>query len=350
MKNWKAILGTVVALVLIVFILLNNKSKSDAKAKSVETLKSSPVSVVQAKKQSLSDDISQVGTITAVNDVAIVSETQGRVTAVYAKVGDYKPAGSVLVQVDSELRSAAYVSAEVAYQKAKKDFDRNDALLKEGGISDSQLEGTRLNFKTVESQFITARRQLSDTRIKTPISGTVTARTVDMGTMVSPGMVIGNVVDISKLKLKFNAAELDAFKMKTGDEVTITTDVYPGVKYTGKIETVSFKADDAHTYPVEVSIVNSKENPLRAGMFGRVSYKAAARDNAIVIPREALVGSLKTPQVYVVAGDVAKLRDVIVGSEVGTNLEIRSGLSETDQVVVSGQNNLRDGVAVTIVK
>ncbi len=334
----------------IVAVLLNNKAKSDAKAaKSQETEKAVSVSVVTVGKTTLSRTLSLIGTITANNDVAIVSETSGRVVAIGAKVGDYKPAGSVIAQVDDELKLANFKSAEVAYEKAKKDLERYEALLKEGGISDAQVESARLNFKSAEAQYIVARRQLQDTRITTPISGIVTERRVDIGSVVSNGMVVANVVDIAKLKVKVNVAEKDVFKLKVGEEVEVTTDVYPNVKFKGVIASISDKGDEAHTYPVEITLNNSKEYPLKAGMFGRVHFTSLGEQQTLAIPREALLGSVRSARVFVAENGVARLRPITVGQEVGKMLEVLEGLQEGELVIVSGQNNLRDGYAINVI-
>lgn len=347
--KWILIVGGIAAGM--IAILLNNKARSDEKARrSQEIEKAIPITVAEVQKGALKQELTLVGTIVANNDVVIVSETDGRVTAVYAKVGDYKPAGSALVQVDDELKLAAFKSAEVAYEKAKKDYERYQSLVKEGAISDSQLEQARQAYQAAEAQYIVARRQYQDATIKTPISGVVTARNVDVGAYLGKGAIVANVVDISRLKVKVNVAEQDVFLLKQGDEVEVTTDVYPGVAFKGRIESVSVKGDEAHTYPVEISLPNSKEYPLKAGMFGRVTFATLGKREALLIPREALVGSVKNPEVFVADGEVARLRRIVVGREAGLWLEVRDGLKEGEKVVVSGQNNLKDGYAVQIVQ
>ena len=117
MKKRKAVIIAVGAFAVIVAILFYNRHQIQAKSRS-DVSTTVPVSVVTATKAQLAENLSLVGTITGYNDVAIVSETSGRVTAVVAKVGDYKPAGSVLIQLDDELKSAAFATAEVNYQRA----------------------------------------------------------------------------------------------------------------------------------------------------------------------------------------------------------------------------------------
>lgn len=348
MTKLKIWIAAAIGLGVILAILFYNKSRSAAELRS-DILKDVPVNVASVTKRALQEKLSLVGTITANNDVNVVSETQGRVTAVHVKVGDYVTKGTALAHVDDELKQANFAAAEVSYEKAKKDFERYQSLLKKNTITQAQMDAARLTFKSAESQYTVARRQLNDTRITTPISGYVTARPVDVGAMVQPGTSVANVVDISTLKVRLNVAEKDAFKLKAGDRVEVTTEVYPGVSFEGKITSVSAKGDEAHTYPIEVAIPNSREHPLKAGMFGRISFSSIAASAVLTIPREALVGSIKDPRVFVVDGNVARLRSIVVETAAGGSLGVREGLAEGERVVVNGQNNLRDSTSVLIV-
>src|SRR5690606_15677835 len=142
-----------------------NRAKLQAKTTDSK-INAYPIVVSKAEKREVERNLSLVGTITANNDVAVVSESQGRVVAVYANVGDYKTAGSVLFQLDDELKEAAYKTAEVNYEKAKKDFERYQALHKDASVTDAQFEAARLAFLSAEAQYITAKRQYNDTKIK----------------------------------------------------------------------------------------------------------------------------------------------------------------------------------------
>lgn len=350
MKKWQLITLAIVVTIIIIAVLFMNKSKMAATAaggiKDVYY-----VSVEKVSKKSLSKFLSLVGTIIANNDVNIISETAGKITGVFAKVGDYKPAGSILFQVDDELKKAAFMSAEANFEKAKKDFERFKELYQQKSTTDAQFDQAKLNAAMAEAQYIVAKRQLNDIRIKTPISGYVTARYVDFGSMVQgapQATLVANVVDLSRLKVKLNVSERDAFILKTGDQVSVTVDVYPGVKFNGKIESIGSKGDDAHTYPIEISIENKRTHPLKAGMFARVEFTSLKERETIVIPREALVGSIREPQVFVVENGIAKLRNLTVGSGSGIYLQVLQGLMEGETIVVNGQNNLVDNLKVEI--
>lgn len=349
MKTLKGILLIAFVLGAIITVLMHNKAKSASTARN-DKMTTFPVSAAVVGKEKMEENLTMVGTIVGSNDVAIVSETQGRVVSIFAKVGDPISAGTAIAQVDDELKQSNFKATEVNYEKTKKDLERNEELFKDHTITESQIEASRLVFANAENQYTVAKRQLNDTRIKTPITGVVTARTVDIGAMVQPGMTIANVVDISKLKVKLNVAENDAFKLKAGDKVEIATSVYPGVSFEGRIESISSKGDEAHTYPVEITLANNKENPLKAGMFCRANFVSIHDFESVVIPREALIGSIKEPKVYVIEDGIAKLRSVVVGEEAGTKLQILQGLKDGEKIVIAGHNNLKDNVPVTIMQ
>jgi RND family efflux transporter MFP subunit len=331
----------------IIFVLFNNRAKIQAKTND-DKIDSYPVITSLVEKSSVERNLNLVGTITANNDVAVVAEAAGKVTAVYAKTGDYKSAGSVLFQLDDELKEAAYKTAEVNYEKTKKDYERYNALHADKSVTDAQLESARLAFMSAEAQYITARREYNDTKIKAPISGVITSRLVDVGNYVGDKAVVANIVDISKLKVKLNVAEKDAFKLKKGDEVEVTTDVYPDAVFRGRIESISDKGDDSHTYPVEITLPNSSANPLKAGMFGRVSFSSIKKSESLIIPRESLIGSVKDAKVFVVENGAAKLKKVTIGNAYDKNLEVLSGLNGGERIVVNGQNNLKDNDKVFV--
>ncbi|MCX6174883.1 MAG: efflux RND transporter periplasmic adaptor subunit [Ignavibacteriales bacterium] len=350
MKKWKVIVSVIVILVIIIAILFMNKRKMAATtAGGIKDVYF--VSVDKVAKKDLAETLSLVGNITANNDVNIISETSGKITAVFTKVGDYKRAGSVLFQVDDELKKAAFMSAEANYEKAKKDYERFKTLYQQKSVSDSQLDQAKLNAAMAEAQYIMAKRQLDDTQIKTPISGYVSALYVDIGSMVQgapQSTVVANVVDIGRLKVKLNLAERDAFLIKPGDQVSVTVDIYPGVIYKGRIESISSKGDESHTYPIEITINNESAHPLKAGMFARVEFTSLKNRDIIVIPRESLVGSVKEPQVFVVENGIAKLRSLTVGNQSGIYIQVLQGLMEGETIVVNGQNNLVDNLKVEI--
>jgi RND family efflux transporter MFP subunit len=348
-KNLKYIAIAVVAFVAIIAILMHNKSQIKA-AENIEKIDAYPVNVDTVSSKHLTDHLNLVGTIQANNDVPIVSEAQGKVVKVLAQVGDFKKSGSTLIQLEGEVEFAAFKTAEVNYHKAQKDYERYQALYVEKSVTDSQLETAKLALQTAESQYVNSKKAYEDTKIVTPISGIVTLRNVDLGDYIQKNNTIAEVVDIATLKALINVSEQDVFNLKVSDKVQITTDVYPGVTFEGRIKTIGSKGDAAHTYPVEVALSNSKEHPLKAGMFAHLVFSPVSNSKSLIIPRDALLGSVKDAQVYVIDGGIAKLRTLVIGNSSNNSLEVLSGLQEGDIIVINGQNNLKENYKVKIIR
>jgi RND family efflux transporter MFP subunit len=348
-KNLKYFAIAVIAFIVIIVILLHNKSHIKA-AEYVEKIDAYPVNVYTVGSKHITDHLNLVGTIQANNDVPIVSEALGKVIKVSAQVGDFKKGGSTLIQLDDEVEFAAFKTSEVNYLNAQKDYERYQALSVEKSVTDSQLETAKLALQSAEAQYVTSKKAYEDTKIVTPISGIVTSRNVDLGDYIQKNNTVAEVVDIATLKAMINVSEQDVFNLKVGDKVQITTDVYSGVTFEGKIKTIGSKGDAAHTYPVEVDLSNSKEHPLKAGMFAHILFSPASNSISLIIPRDALLGSIKDAQVYVIQGSVAKLRNLVIGTSSNNTLEVLSGLQEGDIVVINGQNNLKENYKVKIIR
>jgi membrane fusion protein, multidrug efflux system len=348
MKKTLLLFSIVLIVVLMVVVLFFRKAQVASKVQSTRNNVTS-VNVTQVKRESLSAGITKVGTIVANNVVNVQSETSGKIVAVYVNVGSYVKAGAPLAKADDETLRAKYLSAQVAYEKAKKDFERDQELYKTQIVSGSDLESSRETMQSEEADYITAKYNYNHAVISAPISGLVTNRAVDIGSMVLSGTAVATVIDNSTFKVDVDVTEEEAYQIKVGDPVVITATVYPGVNFHGRVSTISSKASDAHTIPIEVQFTPPQGYAVKSGIFGTVAFQLGTPSVVLAVPRDAIVSSMKEPQVYVVEGNVAKLRNIVVGSEYGTKLEVLQGLKENEKVVTAGQDYLRDNVMVNVI-
>jgi RND family efflux transporter MFP subunit len=346
MKKILVLAGAALIFALIIITLFLNRAEKKQEARGNFKI-SYPVAVVTASKRILNRHLTQVGLITANSDINVISQLQGQVKTVLAREGSYIAAGSPIVKLDDQVPAANFLSAQTNYQKMQKDWERANDLHKQELISDSQLESARLAFKAAEAQYIAAQQNYHNSVITSPISGIIASLPIEVGTTVNQGMIVANVVDISKLRVKINIPEQEVFKLKTGDQAVVETSVYPGIKFYGKIESISVKGDDAHTYPVKIVIPNNNRYPLKSGMFGQVTFNLG-NQVGLTIPRDTLIGSIENPQIFVVEDGKAQLRNIEVGSEVDTHIVVLKGLREGETVIIKGQDNLKDHATVTI--
>ena len=231
----------------------------------------------------------------------------------------------------------------------KNDDSRYSTLSKENAIAGVQVEKTKLNLRANQVQKKLIQKQIKNTSITAPYSGVITQKMIDLGSFVGQGTPVFQLTDISTLKLNINVPESDVFKFKTGSKVSILVDAYKGKVFTGKIINVGVVADRSHNFKIQVEVPNAKRE-LRAGMYGTVTLDNSESKTVLSIPRSALVGSTKNPQVYVVENKVAKLKSFTRGTADGDYIQVVNGLSKDDIIVVKGQVNLEDGSKVTFKK
>lgn len=353
MKHRNRIIAVaLLAVVLVVaFLGLRNKQESATPARKSEraSVMSIAVSVEPAAVASVRDSLSVVAVVDAWRDVDLHSETSGIVRRVNVDVGQRLKAGQPLFNVDEEVAASALRKARVNRALALRDFERYERLHKEGAVPESSFEAMKLKLADADADLVAARRRLDDTAIKAPFAGVVTSRLVEVGDLVQPGAKVANMVDLSKLRIRSSIPEKQVSLVAKGMPVQVTTDVWPAKSFEARVLSVSAKSSRDHTYAVESVMTNPLETPFRAGMFARTAFVASNSRQALLIPRQALVGSASDAVVFVVRNGKARLTKLVAGAEYGTRIEVLRGLEAGERVVVSGQSDLEEGSPVTVV-
>ena len=354
MKTIKQILVPLIIIALVglaAYRLNSNKEKVQATtALASQTVSEIPVKVVSPQTGTISKQISATGIISATEELIVLSETQGKVEKIYKNVGDRVQKNQVIVEVDDETIAANVLVAEANFEQQTKDIERLQRLEQGNAISKHDLEQARIGLKKAEADLITARKALRDTKIKAPISGIINKRMVEYGQFVAGGMPICEIVNTSKLKIWVKVPEKDIFKLAKGQPVNVDIPAFPGKTFSGKINSIGEKADNAMKFDAEVVMDNSDgEQHLKAGLFTEVHIPIEASET-ILVEKTAIVGSMKSPSVFVIDGDKAVKKEIIINESDDKFIEVVSGLKKEDRVVVSGQLNLNDGDRVKIIQ
>jgi membrane fusion protein, multidrug efflux system len=346
-SNYRYALACASALAFVLVTGCGGAKKGESQA--AEAVAPVSVAVVNPAKKSVQGVLALNGVVHAENELSVVAETSGKVIKVYVDDGMRVSKGDIVAQIDDEMKQASYKTAQASYDKSKADWARAQDLFAQKVISDSDLQGSKLAFASAESQFLVARRDFENAKVRSPQNGVITQKFVTVGSMLSPGAPVVHVVDIDNLVLTVQVSERDILKVHANMNVVIDSDMYPDATFSGKVSAVSPKGDAALTFPVEIAIKSDSRKPLYAGMSARAHINLGSK-TILAIPRAALVGAGENPQVYAVKDGVARLVSIETGSEYDTDVEVISGLTATDQVVSEGQNNLSDGSAVTVME
>ncbi len=354
MKTVKQISIALIILVLIAlaaYRLNSNKEKiKTTTALASQTISEVPVKIVSPRTGTISKQISTTGTVSASEELMVLSETEGKVRQIYKNVGDRVQKNEVIIEVDDETIAANMLVAEANFEQQTKDIERLQRLEQGNAISKHDLEEARINLKKTEADLITARKALRDTKIKAPISGIINKRLVENGQFIAGRMPICEIVNTSKLKIWVKVPEKDIFKLAKGQSVNVIIPAFPGKTFTGKINSIGEKADNSMKFDAEVIMDNNEgEQRLKAGLFSEVQIPVEASET-LLIEKNAITGSMKNPSVFVVEGDKAVKKNIIINESDEKFVEVLSGLKKEDRIVVSGQLNLNDGDRVKIIQ
>jgi membrane fusion protein, multidrug efflux system len=348
MKKIISIIAIVVIIVIAAIRLITVRDKNIKQSMDLST-DCVTVTTADVQKHSSSFTLDFTGTLYPDKELDIPAETAGKITALNFTLGQYFQKGQVIATIDDKIKKLTYETNRVEADRLKKELDRTENLFKGGTSSEQELDRARSSYETAKNKFEEAEKQLAYTKVTAPIPGTITKKILEEGTYVNTGNPIASIVDVSRLKVKINVSESNVYYLRVGDRVKITTDIYRGVTFEGKISFVSPRGDESHNYPVEVEISNSAKNPLKAGTFVNVEVSSGSSNEGLYIPREALQGSIKDAKVYVAENGKALLKNVVIGRESNESLEVASGLNPTDKVIVSGQVNLTNNKQIKII-
>lgn len=353
MRRIISIVITLALIVVAVFFIssrLAANKQTMAEQAQITKVRNTTVAVATAPvtKETFSSDFTVNGTFQPSKELTVVSEVNGRITTLNIDEGSYVQKGQVLLTVDNQLLQNQLKSLKLNLEKSKKDLARMQNLLGDGGVTETQVEDAKLGVEGLEIQIQSLEKQISDTYIKSPISGMVNEMMVENGSYISTGGRIANVVATNPIELEVYLTENQVVTVKNGQKVNLTVDVFGTKEFTGTVSFIDVKADAAKRFPVKISLANS--NNIKAGMNGRATFSAGKPVAAIAVPREAFSGSIQEGKLFVLNGDKAELRTVTPGMTYGNKVEILSGLNEGEIVITSGQINLQNGSEVKVIK
>ena len=266
------------------------------------------------------------------------------ISQIKVDVGDHVRAGQKLAEMDN----AALTQTKAQYENAKATFERSDELYKFGGESKANWEAVKTQYEVAKSTY---ENMLENTSLISPISGVVTARNYDNGDMVT-GQPIFVVQQINPVKIYINVSESLYSYIKKGMSVDVELDAIPEKKFEGKVSRITPLIDpQTRTFEVELTVANGKEE-IKPGMYARATMSYGSRKN-VVVPDRAVVKMMGSGDrfIYVLKADgTVSYQKVELGRRMNDKFEVLSGVADGDEVVVSGQSALKNGIAVERVK
>lgn len=307
-----------------------------------------PVKVGTVRTGTISEEVSAVGSLLANESVMIRPERDGRITTIHFTEGQLVRKGEKLVSLDTgeiEAQFAA-VSSELTLNRSR--MKRAEDLHEKKFISAQALDDAReaLNQSVARQAEVQAR--LDKSTVSAPFEGVAGLRQVSPGAYVKAGQDIARLEGIGTLKLDFRLPELYLGRIKTKQDVLVRVDAFAGETFRGEIYAIEPAVDEQTRSVLLRARVPNPGVRLKPGMFARVVLVLETRENALLVPEQALVPQGKDRFVYRLADGKAAFTKIEMGLRRPGEVEIRGGLNAGDTIIVDGQLRLRDGVPVTV--
>jgi len=317
------------------------------------------------------------GTLVSRSRVEVKAEVIGRVTRFDKEEGARVEAGEAVASVNDENYQLALRQAETGVKVAeagieraslveshsRSELERAEHLLKSGGITDKDLKAAQLAGRDATAQVVIARAQLEqaraaldlaqkhirDTVIRAPISGEIQHKALNKGAYVEAATPVMTIVDNRRLELECSVASADLGPLRAGQRTTFGVNSYLGVTFEGKVVEIN-PAVDEQTRSARVRIqVDNSAGKLKTGMFAQGEILTGVDSAAIVIPSAAVYRddrAARSAYVFILQNGKAMRRDVRVGRERDSKLEILDGLNPGDRVIAEQNIEIAEGVAI----
>jgi len=294
----------------------------------------------------LESSVKAGGTLTAEASATLRAEVPGQIMAVHFREGQPLEKGAKLYSIEATVLEALVNEARANANRSEAALTRAQELHAKQLISGTDFDTARANYDVDVARLRSSQARLSKTVIRAPFDGFVGLRRINIGDYATIGQELVDVVQLDPLRVDFSIPETLLPKVRPDQPVAVTVDAYPDDVFGGNITAVAPKSDvRGHSLEVRASLPND-ELKLRPGLFVRVTVSLGVRQDAIIIPEQAIwpIGQDKT--VYVVVDGKAQQRVVMLGERQPGAVEIIGGLEAGETVVTAGQMKLYEGAAV----
>jgi membrane fusion protein, multidrug efflux system len=304
-----------------------------------------PIEAHIVKPAQLNTSIEAPGTLLPFEETAIKPEVSGKLRGLYIKEGSYVHKGSLLAKLFDEDLQAQLKKLQVQLKIAEKTVERQQELLSISGISQQEVDLSRLQASNLQADIALLRVNISKTIITAPFSGTIGLKNISNGAYITPATVISTIRQLSPLKLAFTIPEMYSSTIRVGEKISFTLSNHTTHYEATVIATEAAMEENTRSLAVR-ALVNTKNKELVAGSFATVNIEVSNNNNAILIPTQAIVPQGRKKQVFLVKTGKAIATDITTGTRDSSKIEVLSGLQYGDTVITSGLLFVKPGIDI----
>ena len=326
----------------------NGKAK-DKGQDPMEANTSVPVEVQPLRRAPIVAVYSGTAPIEAHEEAEVVAKVGGEVRQLFVEEGDDVKAGQVLARLDGDRLRLEVAQTEANLRKLERDYNRQLELSQKGLVAKGTAENAKFDLDALRAAYDRARLELSYTEIRAPIDGVVSARHIKVGNTIAQNEPTFRVTNLDPLVAYVHIPEKEFRKLAPQQTADVVVDALGGERFTGTISRISPTEDPkTGTFRARVEVPDTSRR-LKPGMFARVNIMYERRENALQLPRAAIVDEDGAQSVFIIAGNKAEQRRVTTGLTNNGWVEVVKGLDGSESVVVVGQGGLKTGTDVKVV-
>jgi RND family efflux transporter MFP subunit len=323
-----------------------------------------PVKVATVAEVQIAPQVQLIGTAQPKLTSVVASDIEGIVEKFNVSEGDFVKKGAVLARLEDSLlkielkgAQANKADTEAQLRRARSDLERSSKLLATETISDKQYTDDLAEVQSLEARVDRLGAEIQHKQdsiakkvILAPFSGFVVKEHTEVGQWVEKGGPIVTLADLSIMEILVEVPERYVPKLVLGGSTQVKVDALNPEKFTGKITAIIPVGDSAsRSFPVKVAVENT-DNLIKGGMLCRVSLAIGKPRSVLAVPKDAVVNMGQSHLVYVVQEGVAKPLPVQLGNASDSMIEITGAIEPGMQVVTRGNERLRPGQPVQIIK
>jgi membrane fusion protein (multidrug efflux system) len=347
--NRAALLAVLTAATTLLASGCSDGAAKDKDKEGADAVQAVPVEVQPLKRAAMVAVYSGTASIEANDEAEVIAKVGGEVRQIFVDEGDSVREGQVLARLDGDRLRLDVAQTEANLRKLERDYKRQVELAEKGLVAKGTAENAKYDLDALRAQYDSARLELSYTEIRAPIQGVVSARHIKVGNTIKQNDPTFKVTNLDPLLAFVHVPEKEFRKLAPGQTADVVVDALGGERFVGTISRISPTVDpQTGTFRARVEVADATRH-LKPGMFARVNIAYERRDNALQLPRTAIIDSDGEQSVYVVVGDKAEQRKISTGLANNGWIEVLRGLKGDERVVVVGQAGLKSGTVVKVV-
>ncbi len=323
-------------------------SRDDNKAGAAK--KKPPIVAVETvRKEPIARILELTGSVEPYRVARLASPAEGPIADIHVREGDTVEAGAALLSIGRKKGIAALItSLKEELQKEEDNLRRVQQLVESKALPEEQISEAKAAYEKARALLVKAEETAQDYVISAPWSGIVSRVIVKEGEFVAPRAALLEMFDPASLVIRSAVPEKHALEVSVGMRCQLSLDAYRDDALQGRIERVYPHLDSRlRTRTIEISL--DKPVPLLPGMFARLKMETGRMEDAVAAPMQAVIVSPKGARtVFVAADGKARQREVQTGIEEKGRVQILSGLTPGEKVIVAGQEKLKDGAAIRL--